>query len=114
MVTNRMDLKRTLGPALAELRKRSGKSGHQVAREIGRSQPIVSRYESGRRIPSTTMLFKYLAAVNASLSDLDEAIQIQKQAPTPGRAEVTAAQACLCDDDSSESSPVKARIQPSE
>ena len=67
----------TLGPALVVLRKRSGKSGRQVAREIGRSHTGVYRYENGRSDFSTRTLLKYLAAVNASLVDLHEAIHLQ-------------------------------------
>lgn len=77
MVTNRFDLMRALGPALAALRKQSGKTARQVAREIGRSNTGVSRYECGQREISIEILFKYLAAVGASLGDLDEAIQQQ-------------------------------------
>lgn len=75
MLTNGFDFKESLGPALAVLRKRSGKTCRQVASEIGRSFAVVSRYERGRRDLSTETLFKYLAAVNASLTDLQEVIQ---------------------------------------
>jgi transcriptional regulator with XRE-family HTH domain len=74
--TNRIVFK-TLGPALAALRRQSGKTGPQVAKEIGRSHTIVYRYEHGYRELSTFMLFRYLTAVNASLVDLHEAMQQQ-------------------------------------
>ena len=74
-----MDTKRFgiefLGPALAILRKRSGKTASEVALEIGRSHTGVSRYENGGRELTSRILFRYLDAVNATFVDLHEAIQ---------------------------------------
>ena len=87
MDTNQIDFEENLGPALAALRKRSGKSGRQVAKEIGRSHAGVYRYENGRSDFSAWTLFKYLVAVNASLVDLHEAIHEQVRSRTQGRSE---------------------------
>lgn len=70
-----------LGPALAALRQRAQMTAYEVAKRIGRSPSGVSRYENGQGVINSKVLLKYLNAVGANLSDLQDAIRQVGQAP---------------------------------
>lgn len=65
-----------LGRALAALRKRTGKSGRDVAGAMGCSASVISRYEQGQRDLSIRSVLRYLRVVNASLVELHNTMEI--------------------------------------
>lgn len=60
----------SLGQRLKELRKVYNYSQDYVAEVLGISRQSYSHYETGRRKPSTEMLYKLSALYNVSLDDL--------------------------------------------
>jgi transcriptional regulator with XRE-family HTH domain len=76
MEENDVDDYAFLGPALAALRKRREMTVRSVSAKIERSSGVISRYEQGEREIGSRDLLKYLKAVGASLSDLQNAIRV--------------------------------------
>jgi predicted transcriptional regulator len=56
------------------LRVKAGLTQAQVASRAGVDDPYVSRMESGQRDPHWSTVIRFLAALEASLADLGDAI----------------------------------------
>ncbi|HYN23393.1 MAG TPA: helix-turn-helix transcriptional regulator [Thermoanaerobaculia bacterium] len=78
-----------LGRALRWLRDRQGKRQYQVADAAGITKAMLSAYETGKQKPSLDTLEKILDALDCSLNDLHNALQIVNERPEairrPGR-----------------------------
>src|SRR5262245_47096669 len=61
-----------LGAALRALRRAPGLSGAELAARTGLSQPMISRIERARRVPSREMLTSWAAATGATDEQLAE------------------------------------------
>ncbi len=60
-----------LGATLKELRNASRFTQAEVCGHTGLRAPQVSRWENGHEVPTLESLIKYLAAIGASLADLE-------------------------------------------
>ncbi len=60
-----------IGPALARLRKKAHLTQEQVGVRIGRSKATAAAIESPRANPQLSSILRYLAAVGATLGDLN-------------------------------------------
>ena len=60
-----------LGPTLRRLRRLRGMSQRDVAQASGITRPMLSGYERGRTLPSVETLDRLLAALGASLAELE-------------------------------------------
>jgi transcriptional regulator with XRE-family HTH domain len=56
------------GELVKEARLRSGLSQHALARRLGTSQPVIARWESGRRSPSVDALVRAVRACGLDVS----------------------------------------------
>jgi len=70
-----------LGRALRWLRDRQGKRQYQVADAAGITKAMLSAYETGKQKPSLDTLEKILDALDCSLNDLHNALQIVNERP---------------------------------
>lgn len=57
-----------IGLELSRLRRVAGLSQSDLARRMGTAQPVVSRVESGRVLPSLSMIDRFARATGQSLS----------------------------------------------
>ncbi len=69
------------GPALRRLRKQRGLTQAEVAERLGLDRTGASRYEAPGSNLTTSNLRQYLAAIGASLTDLDEALKVPDGPP---------------------------------
>ncbi len=69
-----------VGPALRRLRKQRRLTQAEVAERLGLNRTGASRYEAASSNLTTSNLRQYLAAIGASLTDLDQAL---KDPPDP-------------------------------
>ena len=58
------------GARLRQIRKELGETQDQFAARIGTSKQVLSRYESGQRIPKISLLEKYAKSLNVSVDYL--------------------------------------------
>ena len=77
-----------LGRALRWLRDRQSKRQYQVADAAGITKAMLSAYETGKQKPSLDTLEKILAALEGSLNDLHNALQIVNERPEAMRRPV--------------------------
>ena len=70
-----------LGRALRWLRDRQGKRQYQVADAAGITKAMLSAYETGKQKPSLDTLEKILDALDCSLNDLHNSLQIVNERP---------------------------------
>lgn len=70
-----------LGRALRWLRDRQGKRQYQVADAAGITKAMLSAYETGKQKPSLDTLEKILDALDCTLNDLHNALQIVNERP---------------------------------
>lgn len=77
-----------IGPALKLLRERLNLRQNAVAELASITKGMYSAYETGRQSPSLGTLFKLLAALQADLSALDEAIFLVKGLLRPERVPI--------------------------
>ena len=71
----------SLGRALRWLRDRQGKRQYQVADAAGITKAMLSAYETGKQKPSLDTLEKILDALDCSLNDLHNSLQIVNERP---------------------------------
>ncbi len=80
-----LKINRTLGAAMRALRRRRALSDAEVAQRMGyghNGKHYVNRWERGDRGITAASLLRYLAAIDASLVDLDRVL-----APRPVRSQ---------------------------
>lgn len=70
-----------LGRALRWLRDRQGKRQYQVADAAGITKAMLSAYETGKQKPSLDTLEKILDALDCTLNDLHNSLQIVNERP---------------------------------
>jgi len=70
-----------LGRALRWLRDRQGKRQYQVADTAGITKAMLSAYETGKQKPSLDTLEKILDALDCTLNDLHNSLQIVNERP---------------------------------
>jgi HTH-type transcriptional regulator / antitoxin HipB len=84
-----MPIFQALGRALRWLRDRQGKRQYQVADAAGITKAMLSAYETGKQKPSLDTLEKILDALDCTLNDLHNSLQIVNERPEairrPGR-----------------------------
>lgn len=80
-----------LGRELRRLRDSAGLSGRDVAPDVGVSQPTISRWEKGEKVPTTREARAFAEAVGASQEEADHLLQLADAA----RSEVVAWRAAL-------------------
>jgi len=66
-----------LGPTLRRLRRLRGLSQREIAQAAGVTRSMVSSYEQGRTLPAVETLDRLLAALGASLTELDRFLQVR-------------------------------------
>ena len=64
------DVPSGFGARLRQIRKELGETQDQFAARIGTSKQVLSRYESGQRIPKISLLEKYAKSLNVSVDYL--------------------------------------------
>ena len=76
-----MPIFQALGRALRWLRDRQGKRQYQVADAAGITKAMLSAYETGKQKPSLDTLEKILDALDCTLNDLHNSLQIVNERP---------------------------------
>ena len=79
-----------VGPALRLIRGRLGLDQSEIEARGGPSHGVISNWENGRKIPSLTLLAKYLVALELDFHDLQDALDQITQSPGGLRRRVVA------------------------
>lgn len=71
---------------LKKMRRERGFSQEELAERLGTSKQVISRYESGQRIPKISMAYQIAKVLGISLEELNG--QTHTPAPTPTHAHI--------------------------
>lgn len=80
MSANEKRFREDLPDALVLLRKARGWTQGELAQRMGASQPILCRFETGNRTPTSASLSEHLHALQANWADLNAALEEVRRA----------------------------------
>ena len=77
-MTTSLEILENLGPALRFLRDKAGITQEELAERALLTRAQISSYETGRRTPFASSLFKYLEGLDSDLVALQMTVEILK------------------------------------